>query len=68
MASLLKAAAHYTNIWRDEPPLFYGHNVDAPQSLSPKTITSLQLPLNILQATESEGFFFAPKQPSFVSP
>ena len=35
MASLLKVAAHYTNIWGVESPLSHRHNVVAPQSLSP---------------------------------
>ena len=44
MASLLKAAAHYTNIWRDESSLFQRHNVDASQSLSPMNYYVITVP------------------------
>ena len=40
----MKTAAHYTNIWRDESPVFHRHNVDALQSLFPMNYYVITVP------------------------
>ena len=67
MATLQKAAALFTIIWRGESQLFWPR-CGRFTSLITTYITSSQFPLNIVQAVQREVLFRAPKQPDFVPP
>ena len=70
MATLQRAAAYYTNIWCDESPLFYGHNVDAPQSVSPINYYVITVPSQHSSsyadsfARQNSGAVYCHKSPS----